>query len=127
MVLQIIMAEFLNMVPTGGKANSPDTDYGDHSTNAFYVGPYGDVDYDDYWGVMNSYGRSPNCTSDSNACYVISDGVVYYGVGNDVDWYSCGRSSPGIVDTDMAAFFVLSSGKVYDEYLFGGYVKDSYG
>lgn len=38
------------------------------------------------------YGRSPNCSSDSNACYVISDGVVYYGVGNDVDWYSCGRN-----------------------------------
>lgn len=49
-------------------------------------------------------GRSPNCTSDSNACYVISDGVVYYGVGNDVDWYSCGRNSPGIVNTDIAAF-----------------------
>ena len=72
------------------------------------------------------YGRSPNCTSDSNACYVISDGVVYYGVGNDVDWYSCGHS-PGIVDSDIVAFFVLSSGKVYDEYLYGGYVKDSYG
>ena len=29
------------------------------------------------------YGRSPNCTSDSNACYVISDGVVYYDVSNN--------------------------------------------
>lgn len=37
-------------------------------------------------------GSSPNRTIDSNACYVILDGVVYYGVGNDVDWDSCGRT-----------------------------------
>ena len=102
---------------------SPATDtIGD---SVFYVEADGGSYISDYLNTY-SYGRSPNCSSDSNACYVISDGVVYYGVGNDVDWYSCGRS-PGIVDTNMAAFFVLSSGKVYDEYLFGGYVKDSYG
>ena len=54
-----------------------------------------------------------------------SDGYVDHYGSWDVTG-SCGRS-PGIVDSDIVAFFVLSSGKVYDEYLYGGYVKDSYG
>ena len=68
--------------------------------------------------------RSPGIVSEY-ACLVGSNGVVYYN-GWNVD-SSCGRSSPGIVNTDIAAFFVLSSGKVYDEYFYDGYVKDSYG
>ena len=58
----------------------------------------------------------------SESGYVIGFNYIDEGVRS-----SYGRSSPGIVDTEIVAFFVLSSGKVYDEYFYDGYVKDSYG
>ena len=54
--------------------------------------------------------RSPRAYNDDHAYYIHPGGIVY-GDSGDVDWDSCGRSSPS-TDGKHSACYVFSDGDV---------------